>query len=185
MKKSILLSIPLFLIAAHLFGQGKYFTRTGTISFFSETSVENIEAVNNQVSSILDTGTGEIAISAQMIGFEFEKALMQEHFNENYVESEKFPKTTFKGKIMNYSELPDMMKEERQVQVEGELTVHGVTRSIKTVGTLKKDGQVIEVHAVFPVKIADHDIKIPKAVINNIAEAVEVKVSLSLNPYNQ
>jgi polyisoprenoid-binding protein YceI len=175
----------LLLSAIQLFGQGKYFTRTGTISFFSETSIENIEAVNNQVSSILDTGTGELAISAQIMGFEFEKALMQEHFNENYMESEKYPKATFKGKIMNYSKLPEMINEERKVQVEGELTIHGITRPVETAGTIRIDGQVIEASAVFPVKLSDYQIKIPKAVIDNIAETVEVKVSLSLDPYNQ
>ena len=120
-----------------------------------------------------------------MIGFEFEKALMQEHFNENYVESEKFPKTTFKGKIMNYSELPEMTGEEKDVQIEGELTVHGVTKFVKTVGKLKKENEGIIANTVFEVKVSDYDIKIPKAVINNISETVEVKVSLILNPYNR
>ena len=184
MKKlfsTIIITIFTFYYA---YAQDKYFTRTGTLSFFSETPMENIEAVNNQVSSILDVQTGDLAVSAQMIGFEFEKALMQEHFNENYIESEKYPKTTFKGHILNYTGLP-ADDNEVAVEVDGELTIHGVTKVIKTAGQIIKSGEAIEVKATFPVAVNDFDIKIPKTVINNIAETVEVRVFLVLIPYNQ
>jgi polyisoprenoid-binding protein YceI len=137
MKKYILILSLTLGITSTIYSQDKYFTRTGTLSFYSETPIENIEAENNQASAILDIQTGEIAVSAQMIGFEFEKALMQEHFNENYIESDKFPKATFKGKILNYSGAPDD-SETTEVTVEGVLTLHGVSKDISTTGTLSK-----------------------------------------------
>ena len=83
----------------------KYMTRNGYIGFFSHTPVEDIKADNNQVASALDTGTGEIVFQVLMKSFHFEKKLMEEHFNENYVESEKFPRSTFEGNISNTDEV--------------------------------------------------------------------------------
>jgi polyisoprenoid-binding protein YceI len=165
--------------------QGKFFTRTGSIRFYSETPVENIEAVNTQTSSIFDTDNGDIVLSAQMIGFEFEKALMQEHFNENYVESEKFPKSTFKGKIIDYDQSIFSTDAKTEVNVEGELMIHGVTKNMRTVVTVQKTGDKIQANAEFHVKVADYDIKIPNAVVNNISESVLVTVDLNLEPYNK
>jgi hypothetical protein len=185
MKKNIALILLSLSITSLSVAQGKYFTRNGTLTFFSKTPVENIEAVNHQASSIFDTASGDIAVSAQMKGFEFEKALMQEHFNENYVESDKFPKATFKGQVVNFSlaAIPDNAPVE--VEVKGILNVHGVDKEITTKGSLTKKENSFEAFSTFHVSAADFDIKIPKAVINNIAEKIEVTIHLQLEPYVQ
>jgi len=185
MKKLILTTILLIIFSGIVSAQGKFFTRTGSIRFYSETPVENIEAVNTQASSIFDTDNGDIVLSVQMIGFEFEKALMQEHFNENYVESEKFPKSTFKGRIVDYDQSIFSGASKAEVTVEGELTIHGVTKNIQTVATVQKTDDKIQAHAEFEVKVADYNIKIPNAVINNIAESILVTVDLNMEPYNK
>jgi polyisoprenoid-binding protein YceI len=120
-----------------------------------------------------------------MVGFEFEKALMQEHFNENYVESEKYPKSTFKGKIMAFNTSLLNSDVEKEVIVEGELTIHGVTNTVQTKGILQKKGNNINAHAEFDVKIKDYNIKIPNAVAENIAESVLVTIDLEMEPYNK
>jgi len=147
--------------------------------------MENIEAKNHQTSCIFDTETGDIAVSAQMKGFEFEKALMEEHFNENYVESHKFPKATFKGKIANFSALSLSTDSPTKVEVNGTLNVHGVDKEIIGTGLLTKKEGNYEAKATFNVTTADFDIKIPKAVINNIAKEIEVTINLQLEPYVQ
>jgi len=185
MKKSIFILFAGILISHVVFAQDKYFTRNGTLSFFSKTPMENIEAKNNQTSCIFDTETGDIAVSAQMKGFEFEKALMQEHFNENYVESHKFPKATFKGKIVNFSSISLSANSPVEMKVVGVLVVHGVDKEIRTSGTLTKKDEGYEAYSKFKVSTADFDIKIPKAVINNIAEEIEVTIKLQLRPYVQ
>ncbi len=155
----------------------KYMTQTGTIQFFSETPVENIEAINNQVSSVIDLESGQIVFSLLMKAFTFEKALMQEHFNEKYVESEKFPKATFKGTIDDHDEL-QLTSEPQEVEVQGELTIHGVTQNIETKASLMKDktGKIVG-KTTFEVKVADYDIKVPSTVRENIAETIEIKVN--------
>lgn len=185
MKKLISVAVLLIILSGIASAQGKFFTRTGSIRFYSETPVENIEAINNQASSIFDAEKGDVVLSVQMVGFEFEKALMQEHFNENYVESEKFPKSMFKGKILDYD--PSIISDDTntEVTVEGDLTIHGITKKMKTTGMIQKTGDTITAHAEFHIKVADFDIKIPTAVINNIAESVLVSVKLNLEPYNK
>lgn len=185
MKKTATLVIAILLLAQIVFAQEKYFTRSGTLTFFSKAPMENIEATNNQASCIFDTETGEIAVTAQMKGFEFEKALMQEHFNENYVESHKFPKATFKGKIGNFSSVSFSNTSPLNVDVAGTLTIHGVDNEISTSGTLTKKDNKYVVYSKFNTSPEDFDIKIPKAVINNIAEEIEVTVKLELEPYVQ
>lgn len=185
MKKSALLISGILLCSQFVLAQGKYFTRSGTLTFFSKTTMENIEAKNNQSSCIFDTETGEIAISALMKGFEFEKALMQEHFNENYVESHKYPKATFKGIIKDYASISISDNTPVNVIVVGTLTVHGVDKEIETASTLTKKGDNYEALSKFNVSADDFDIKIPKAVVNNIAKEIEVTANLQLEPYVQ
>ncbi|MFC2125149.1 YceI family protein [Bacteroidota bacterium] len=185
MKKIILIFTLLIFLSGFSFAQDKFFTRTGKISFFSETSVEDIEAVNRSVSSILNVENGDIAVSAQMKGFEFEKALMEEHFNENYVESDKYPKATFKGKILNFDRSKFKPDEEYKVDVVGDLSLHGETNNIATKATLKFLDDKILANTSFEVDVNAYKIKIPKAVIDNIANTISVKVDLSLEPYSK
>ncbi|MFU8843851.1 MAG: YceI family protein [Bacteroidales bacterium] len=161
------------------FGQ-KYMTKNGHIRFYSETPIETIEAHNRQVNSALDLTSGDFVFRVLMKSFEFEKALMQEHFNENYVESDKFPNAIFNGKVLNIESLDLTSTETFEAEIEGDLTIHGVTRKIKEKGVFTTDGQAITGHSTFIVKPADYDIKIPKAVVNNIAQEIEVTVNVVL-----
>jgi polyisoprenoid-binding protein YceI len=161
------------------FGQ-KYMTKNGHIMFHSETPIETIEAHNRQVNSALDLETGDFVFRVLMKSFEFEKALMQEHFNENFVESDRFPNATFNGKVVNIAEMDFPSTEEFVAEVEGDLTIHGVTRKIREKGTLTTDGQTITGFSTFIVRPADYDIKIPRAVMNNIAEEIEVTINVVL-----
>lgn len=184
MKKLVLI-ITIFAATSLQVQAQKYMTRTGHIKFFSHTAIEDIEANNHQVTSIIDTESGEFAFAVLMKGFQFEKALMQEHFNEKYVESDKFPKASFKGNITNLEEIDFSKDGSYKALVEGKLTIHGVTKEVKTEGTIDvKDGKIMA-NAVFPITVADYEIKIPSVVRDNIAKEVETTVEMSYAPYGQ
>jgi polyisoprenoid-binding protein YceI len=181
--KKILLSTVVCLVALSAMAQEKYFTRTGHVSFHSETPVKNIEAHNYQVTSVLDATTGEMDFSILIKSFEFEKALMQEHFNENYMESDKFPKATFKGTIKSFDKASLSKNGSYNIEVEGDMTIHGVTKKMTTKGTMVvKDGQ-IETKAEFPIALKDYNIAVPKIAQEKISETVLVKVDLKYQPY--
>lgn len=154
----------------------QYITREGYIRFYSSTPVENIEAVTNQASSVIDAGSGEMVFQVLMRSFTFEKALMQEHFNENYVESEQFPKATFKGTVTNLSDVDFGKDGTYNATVAGTFTVHGVAREREITAKLTVKGSEVLLESVFQVAPADHDIEIPSAVRDNIAREVEVTV---------
>lgn len=180
MRTSIILLatalLPLFVNA-----QERYATRNGTISFFSETPVENIEAHNRKVSCVLDATSGAMQFAVVIKSFEFEKALMQEHFNENYMESNTYPKADFKGTVTGFGAAELAKPGDHPVTVRGDLTIHGVTRQVEHPGTItvNKDGTLKAV-SDFIVKPEDHGIKIPGVVRKNIAEEITVKVRLDL-----
>jgi polyisoprenoid-binding protein YceI len=155
----------------------KVYTKNGNISFFSKSPLENITATNNQVMSVLNTQTGEMQFSALIKSFHFEKALMQEHFNENYMESSKFPKSTFKGSVSDISKVAMAKDGTYPVVVSGDLTIHGVTKKVSTPGTLTVKNGVISGKSVFSVKLAEYGISIPKLVKDNIAENIEITVN--------
>jgi hypothetical protein len=180
----LILSILLFLtFAVSSYGQ-KYFTRNGFVRFFSETPVENIEAKNNQASCIVDMETGEVVSKMLMTAFQFEKALMQEHFNENYVESDKFPQAILKAKIVNLKEIDFSKKGIINVTLDADITIHGATHHYIINGTVEnQNGKIIAISS-FIVKPSDFDIKIPKAVASNIAEEVQVNVKYELETLN-
>lgn len=160
--------------------QDKFLTKEGFVTFFSHSIVEDIKADNNQVLSIIDTVTGKIAIQLLMRSFMFEKALMQEHFNENYVESYKYPKATFSGEIMNIDQLANGNTETEMV---GTLTVHGEKKEISTKVDVVMNGTTILLKGDFKVDVADFDIKIPSIVANNIAKTIKVNFELLHKPY--
>ena len=179
MRKIALLAL-ISLAGAQIASAQKYMTRTGKVSFFSSTKIENIEAFNNEASAVVDGKTGSMLFIVPIKSFKFEKALMQEHFNENYMESSKFPKSEFKGKIDNLGAV-DLSKDGTyDVTVSGNMTMHGVTRPVKTKGTIKVAGNNITLNARFNVAPADHGIKIPSAVADKIARSVEVTVASML-----
>jgi len=168
------------LFTASLVNAQKYMTKVGTIKFSSDTPMEKIEGVNRQVNSALDFATGNFVFKVLIRGFEFEKALMQEHFNENYMESEKFPNSTFSGKITNIKDVNLSKDGVYKIVAEGDLFMHGVTNKVKANGTLEvKAGKVLGV-TTFDVAPKDYNITIPAAVIKNISEAIKVDVNIAL-----
>jgi len=179
MNKHTFLLVAFFLTAALASGQ-KFMTKNGTIKFFSDTPMEKIAGSNHQVNSALDFSTGNFVFKVLIRGFEFEKALMQEHFNENYMESEKFPNSTFSGKVVNIKDVTLSKPGTYNVVVEGDLSMHGVTNKVKVNGTLEVKGSGIVGKATFNVNPKDYSITIPKAVIKNISESIQVDVNVAL-----
>jgi polyisoprenoid-binding protein YceI len=160
----------------------KYIDRNGKASFFSSAPMEDIEAHNSQAVSIMDIKTGEIVASMLMKSFNFKKALMEEHFNENYIESNKYPKATFKGKITNIQDLDVTKNGKYTLDVAGEITLHGVTKEINVKADAVIENGTVKAKAVFPLVVADFKIEVPRLVRNNIAEKVEVTVSFNYQP---
>ena len=162
--------------------QTKYFTKDGNISFYSKAAVEDIEATNKKVTCVVDAATGQMEFSMLIRAFEFEKELMKEHFNENYMESEKFPKSTFKGTIDNASSVKWTVDGTYPVKVSGKLTLHGVTKDISTAGNFTVKGGKIIGKSEFMVSLVDYDIKVEKAYTAKIADKIKVIVDVNLAP---
>ncbi|MGF2414727.1 MAG: YceI family protein, partial [Ferruginibacter sp.] len=159
----------------------KLYTKNGSISIFSSTKMEDIKADNNQVLCVLNTQTGELQFSLLNKGFHFEKALMEEHFNENYIESNKFPKSTFKGTVADISKVNFASDGTYPITVKGDLTMHGVTKITTASGNIiVKDGKATAA-SKFTAKLADYNISIPGAVKNNISESIEITVNCNLD----
>ena len=156
----------------------KYFTRSGKISFYSDVPLEKIEAKNSSATSVLDTESGKMEFAVLIKGFQFDKSLMQDHFNENYMESSKFPKAIFKGAITNLDEVNFKSDGEYKARVKGELTIHGVTQPIETTGTFNVKSGQIKGASMFEIAIADYKIEVPSVVKDNIAKTVSIKVEL-------
>ena len=177
--------ITLVVVSLHcVCAQSKYIDRRGHASFFSSAPMEDIRAENDQAVSIIDTQTGEIVASMLMRSFNFRKALMEEHFNENYVESDKYPKATFRGKIVNLSEIDFAKDGSYTLDITGEISLHGATQPLTVKAEAVMRGGTLEAKAVFPLKVKDFKIEVPRLVINNIAEVVEVTVSFNYQPMN-
>lgn len=168
-----------FIFATVVFSQ-KMITRSGEIKFeASMPAFEEIAAKNNTVSAIFDKSTGEIAVLALVKAFRFKVPLMEEHFNENYIESDKFPKATFKGKVTNF-DASKLTSGKMSFDVEGDLTLHGVTKKVKSKMTFTASGSKLIATSSFKVKTADYTIKIPSVVKSKIAESVNIDLKLEL-----
>ncbi len=176
--KLILSTIFVFAIAIQMQAQ-KYYSKTGDISFSSTTPMEDIEAESHTASTVFDLESGKIQWAVLIKSFEFEKALMQEHFNENYMESSKFPKAKFKGKITNITVVDFTKDGTYDVVVEGKLTIHGVSQEVKTKGTITLEGGQVSATSKFDVAVADYGIEIPSVVKENIAKMVSIHVDIT------
>lgn len=177
-KTGILLAAALLLSTTFIAAQGKYFTKSGKISFFSSTPAEDIEAINKSVSVVLDSKTGDVQFAVLIKGFEFKKALMQEHFNDRHMESDKYPQSTFKGKITNNNDIKYEQNGTYTAKVKGMLTIHGETKEVETTGTVTvRDGK-IQTHSVFNISLADYKVTHTNKVSNNI----KITVDCSLDP---
>ncbi|WP_113923524.1 YceI family protein [Cognataquiflexum aquatile] len=181
MKKVICL-LAFSLISFGIMAQGIYITRTGQVSFYSETPIENIEGINNEVTSMINADTGEIVFAILVKGFHFEKALMEEHFNENYMESGKIPKSTFQGKIKDLSKVDFKKEGNYPVSVEGDLTIHGVKKAVTAMGTLTVKKEGISVLSSFDIQLEDFEIEIPSLVADKIAKEISIKVNCAYKP---
>lgn len=182
MKKQLLSILVLLLFISAANAQEKFYTKSGKISFFSKSSLENIEAHNKSVTCVLDVKSGNLQFAVLMKGFEFEKALMQEHFNENYVESHKFPKAEFKGQVANNHEIDYSKDGTYKAKVKGKLTLHGETRDVETNGLIAVKGGKIDADASFAVQLADYNITIPNLVKDNISKTINITVDCILEP---
>ena len=182
LKKTTILAL-LFLLAGTIsFAQGKYFTKNGKIEFFSKADLEDIQAENKTVTVVMDSRSGTVAFSVLMKGFEFEKKLMQEHFNDTYVESGKYPKGEFKGTITNNTAINYSKDGSYPATIKGKLTIHGVTKDIQATGTVKVEGGKIRTSAVFNILLSDYNIQVPAAVKKKLSNTIRVTVDCLLEP---
>ena len=179
MMQKALLPFLLFSMITAL-GQSKYMTKSGSMSFeASQPTFEPIEATHSAVSALLNAETGELAVLALVRGFRFPLALMEEHFNENYIESHQYPKTSFKGTITGFDN-NTLNNQPQTVELTGELSMHGVTKPINVSATITKTDERITLESSFSVKTSDFGIKIPSLVRKQIDENVQIQVSLPL-----
>ncbi len=162
--------------------QDRYITRNGNVIFeASVPSFEEIKAVHKNTSALLNIKNGELAALILIKGFKFKIALMEEHFNENYMDSDDFPKATFKGKILNF-DFKKVSNEFKQFELEGILKIHGISKKIKTSSNIKLNSKNILLIGKFKINPSDFDIKIPSIVSNKIAKKVFIDFNFEIKP---
>ena len=178
MKKIVLFS--LFFISTIGIGQNKMITKTGKITFeASVPSFEEVKAKNENVTCILNPKTGEIASLALIKGFRFKIALMEEHFNESYLESDTYLKATFNGKIENF-DVTKLTATAKEFSLKGKLEMHGKTKEINIIAKIKKTEDGIKIDSSFDVNTDDFDIKIPTVVSKKVSKKVTIKFDFLL-----
>ena len=162
-------------------GQDIYVCKNAVVSLYSKAPIEDIDARSDKGTSVFNATTGELAFSVPIRSFKFDKAMMQEHFNENYLESDKYPQATFKGRL---TEKPDVTKDGiYPVMVSGVFEVHGVKQSRSIPGKISVNNGAISMSSEFMVACKDHKIDIPTLVFQHIAETIRVQVSANYTPY--
>jgi len=179
MKKAFLIFLSAFItISVH--SQQLFSSKSTSISFFASTPAEDVEATSTRGSSVIDTKTRNLIFRVSNTTFQFPKKLMQEHFNENYMESDKYPTSTFKGKITDDI---DLNKDATyQVTIDGSLDIHGVVKNYQAKAVLIVSKGTITAKTSFKVKVADHQIKIPTLVFAKIAQVVDVQITAVYQP---
>lgn len=178
MKKITLIAIC-FLFGNTLFAQ-QFMTRNGEVKFEATMpGIEEIAGTNKTVSCIFDQATGGFASQVLVKGFKFKSPLMEEHFNENYLETNTFPKSTYKGKVLNF-DAKKLSASKTEFDLEGELMIHGVTKKVKTKGVFTLVGGKIIVTTAFDVKPQDYAIEIPSLVKDKIAKNAKVTLNFVL-----
>ena len=162
-------------------GQGLYICKNAYLSIYSSAPLEDIFAETSTGQSVYNAATGDLAFSLNIRSLTFKKSLMQEHFNTDYMESDKYPKATFKGKIQEHI---DVTKDGAySVTAVGELSVHGVSQQRTIPGKIIVSGGTVKMTSEFMVKCADHHIDIPQLVFHNIAESIKVTVNATYTAY--
>ena len=183
MKNLLLLVCATLIFTASSFSQ-KYFTKNGKVNFdaTAPSSPEKIEGINRSVTCVVDAKTGNMQFAVLMKGFEFERALMEEHFNENYVESDKFPKAEFKGAIEGNEKVNYAREGTYTVKVKGKLTMHGESKDVETDGKLILQGGKINATAEFIVPLSDFKVSIPGLVADKVSKTAKITVACALEP---
>jgi len=182
MKKSVLkIFLILLIIAVNTNGFAqKLITKTGTIKFqASVPGYEEVAAESKSVSAVLESSTGDFAALVLVKGFRFKIGLMEEHFNENYMESEKFPKATLKGKIEDF-DISKITNVSKDFTLKGDLTIHGKTQPLTVILKISKVANGVNVIGSFEVKPEDFDIKIPSIVRQKVADKVKINYNFLL-----
>ena len=174
-----LLVIVSLLIFSNIVVAQKYTVEKSLVSFYSEATMEDIQATNKKAQSILIKESGEVAFSIPIKDFEFDKKLMKEHFNEKYMETEKYPKSTFQGKITGYN---SSISGEQKAEATGKIMIHGITKEITIPGTIEFINGKIIIKSKFIVKLEDYEVKIPQLLWQNIAEEIEVSIEFTYKP---
>jgi polyisoprenoid-binding protein YceI len=169
-------SIILLVLAATGVQAQRYTAEKTYVSFFSQAALEDIKAENTKTTSLLDPSTSDIAFVVPVNEFQFQKSLMQEHFNEKYMETEKYPRATFQGKLTGFDAAATQAQ---KVTAKGKLTIHGVTKDVEIPGTIEKQGEKYVAKSEFMVKLADYKIEIPQLLWQKIAEQVKVTVNFT------
>lgn len=182
-KKNLIVLAGFVLLVTAASAQDRYFTKTGKINFYSKAALEDIQAENKTVTAVLDSKSGAMQFEVLMKGFEFEKKLMQEHFNENYVESDKYPKATFKGTVANNAAVNYTKDGTYNATVKGKLTIHGVTKDVEAPGTIKVNGGKVDAASTFNIKLSDYNISIPAVVKDKISNSIKINVDTRLEPF--
>lgn len=178
MKKIILIII--LYVSANAVSQEKMITKSGKIIFeASVPSFEEVKAANNNVTFVLNPATGEIASLALMKGFRFKVALMEEHFNENYIESDQYPKATFKGKIENF-DVNSLNENPKDFIINGKLELHGKSKEISTRGRISKSAAGIAILSSFSVNASDFNIAIPSVVKSKVSNRINIQIGAIL-----
>ena len=160
-----------FIVLSFTVNAQQYLTKEAEISFFSEAPIEDISAKNDKVSAVYDAETKQLVFQLNISDFIFPKSLMQEHFNENYLESEKFPKASFSGNVGELNKISIAT---------GTLRIHGESNEVEVKGSLVKSNDSVMIDATFTIQLKDYNIKIPKIVMYNIAEKIEVTIKAKL-----
>ena len=176
MKKTIILTL-LICIAGFANAQTKYSTKTGKALFDAGTGIEDITGTNKSVLSVFDPSTGKIQFKITIKAFEFWSALLGEHFNENYMESDKYPFSTFTGVITNMDKVNVAKDGTYPVVVNGKLIIHGVEKEIETKGIFKVSGQSIDASSEFIVTMDDYKIAIPNVVKDKLSKTAKIKIN--------
>lgn len=173
--KKIIITMLFVCGLANTYAQ-KYMTRTGKVSFHAGTPLEDIDAISNESACAINTQGGDVIFQIPVKSFKFRRALMQEHFNENYMESDKYPKAEYKARVTDIAAVNFGKDGVYKVTTQGKLTIHNVTNDVTVPGTITVKGDKIIVAAKFKVKTADYKIKIPSVVEEKIAKVVDIDV---------
>ncbi len=174
------LILLLFFISQSLAQQDKYFTKKGIIYFDASGKMEKVEATNRTVIAVIDTKSGNIQFAVMLKGFEFEKALMQEHFNENYVESDKYPKSEFTGQIINNTAINYSKEGVYSANVKGKLILHGEAKAVEANGKIEMKNGKLLLNADFNILLSDFKISIPALVKENISDQTKISVECQM-----